>query len=188
MLPLFIPWQVPSMLPPLPNMNDNDLYITNIGGTGIPGPPGPQGIPGETGPQGIPGETGMQGLPGEVGLQGIPGEPGAPGLPGPQGPPGEAASVNPLNTILVSSNYQILESDDYVGVNSEKPVTLTLPAATYNGNWIIIKLEAGAPIGNRKVTIVTTDGSLIDGLVSRILQQPYDKVQVLRRGNAWHVI
>lgn len=183
-------WAVPPPLPLLPIFmppvaEDNDLFINSIVHGGVQGP---QGIPGEAGPQGIPGEAGPQGIPGEQGPQGVPGEAGPAGSQGIPGEPGPAASVNPLQTVATSTDYQARANDDYIGVNSAGPVTIILPIDTYDGNWIIIKLEMPAPIGNRKVSVTTADGSLIDGVTSRTLQNPYEKLHVIRRDNSWHII
>jgi hypothetical protein len=75
-----------------------------------------------------------------------------------------------------------------VGIQCTIPITVTLPPNTEIGNWIIIKLEMGAPIGNRKVTVKTSDGSLIDGASTKILQEPYECLQLVYRAAAWHII
>ena len=62
-----------------------------VGGSGTPGPAGPQGDPGPAGPQGVAGPpgadgaAGAQGPAGADGAQGIQGVPGADGAQGPQG-------------------------------------------------------------------------------------------------------
>ncbi len=62
-----------------------------VGGTSIPGPPGPAGVaglPGPAGPQGLPGPAGVPGVPGSQGIPGVAGPAGPQGLPGPPGPQG----------------------------------------------------------------------------------------------------
>lgn len=130
---------------------------------GLPGPPGPAGPAGETGPAGPAGSQGET------------------------GPAGPAGSVNPLATKLVSQDYTTCLKDDYIGVNCQAPVTVTLNGTPEDGNLIIVKLEMGAPIGNRKVT-VAGNGCLIDGVTQRTLQQPYECIRLLFRGNEWHII
>lgn len=149
----------------------------------IPGPPGPPGPPGEPGPEGPPGPTGETGPPGESGLPGIQGPPGP---PGPQGEPGN--SLCELNTVLVSTSYSATAQDCYIGVNSQDPTTILLPTGIEDGRMIIVKAEMGSPIGNRKITITTEDGSLIDGNANLIIKVPYGYVTLLHRGGAWHVI
>ena len=166
-------------LPLLPPIDDTDLYITSIIGTSAPGVPGPAGPQGDTGPAGPQGDTGPAGPQGDIGPAGIQGEQG---IPGPEG------SVNPLSTTLVSEDYYAQDIDDYIGVFSNGPVKVYLPQNPYNGNWVIVKVEMPAPIGIKKVTITTADGSLIDGVTNKTLQQPYECVHLLYRGSSWHVI
>lgn len=146
-------------LPPLPLLvDDRDLLINSIiHSPAVPGLPGPQG------PAGPQGSTGSQ------------------------GEPGPAGSVNPLATRLVSQDYTTVLEDDYIGVNCQAPVTLTLNGTPQDGNLIIVKLEMAAPIGNRKVT-VAGNGRLIDGVTQRTLQQPYECIRLLFRGAEWHII
>lgn len=177
----------PTLFPILPPfvVDDRDLLINSIiSGSAVPGPQGPQG---PAGPQGEPGLTGPPGPQGDPGATGPAGPTGLQGPPGPQGPAGPEGSVNPLATTLATRNYTALDSDDYIGVVCEEPITITLPLNPAAGNLLIIKLEMSAPIGNRKVT-VAGNGSLIDGVTQRTLQQPYECIRLLFRGNEWHVI
>ena len=174
-----------TLLPPLGMLpafivDDRDLLINSIiSNTGIVGPPGPQGEPGPPGP------PGPQGEPGNTGPQGLQGESGPAGQQGSQGEPG---SANPLATRLIKTSSILGDEDTYVGVQSSGPITVTLPPHTEEGNWVIVKLEMSAPIGNRKVTVTTSDGSLIDGVNNKTLQQPYECLQVVYRAATWHII
>jgi hypothetical protein len=122
--------------------------------------PGPPGPQGEVGPQG---ET------------------------GPQGPPGDR-SPTAVNTIVVSEDYTAADRDYYIGVNSNKPTCIILPPSPASGTEIIVKVEMKPPIGNRKVTVKTSDGSLIDGGGSYVMQNGHEFVQVIRSGNNWFII
>ena len=167
---------------------------------GPPGPPGPQGPTGDTGPQG---PTGLQGPQGELGSQGPQGDAGP---QGPQGPQGDAGPQGPLgpqgpigpqgpngdpasyNAILVNSDYTAKADDYYIGVNSQQAVTITIPNTCTNSAMLYIKAEMGAPLGNRKVTIKTSDGSTIDNNATIVLTTPYDYVILICRGNSWHTV
>jgi hypothetical protein len=149
---------------------------------GPPGPPGPQGPQGEKGDKGDPGE---QGPPGDPGEPGPPGEQGPPGPPGPQGNTGTCTCT--CSSVLVSNNYIASGNDYYIGVNSQGPVTITLPVGG-NTCEIIVKAEMGPPLGTRKVTINTSDGSTIDGDTDFVLNIPWESVQLFRRANNWFII
>jgi len=201
----FIPQLVPNICPP-GYVNDADIFINSSvigtsGPAGPPGPPGPQGIPGpqgDTGANGSIGPTGSDGLTGPTGMQGSVGPSGSPGSTGPtgsRGPTGSHGSTGPTgpqgqsggvdrNTIVVSEDYTAKLTDYYIGVNNEKPVTITLPDDAPKGTEYIIKLQVGAPIGNRKVTVKS--GTNIDNVTTIILTNPYEALQVLFQ-SSWHI-
>lgn len=91
-------------------------------------------------------------------------------------------------TVLVSTDYQALHTDFYIGVNSTKPVTIMLPAKPHDGLEIIVKVEMKSPIGNKKVTVKTNDGSLIDGQSSYVMEVGYQFVRVIRRNSNWYIV
>lgn len=167
-------------IPPLVEDNDMTFFVTS--GTGPPGPPGPQG---PAGPQGDPGPIGPQGNTGDQGLQGPQGEQGVQGDVGPPGPAGPSSNTN---TTLIHSNYYASEDDFYIGVNSDGPSTVHLPPDAEDGCQIVVKAEMKPPLGNRKITVLTDDGSKIDGSSSYVMQVSYEYLWVIRRGDAWHVI
>ena len=154
----------------------NDNININIDGDNCPdecppGPPGPQGPPGE---------------PGKQGEQGPPGEAGETGPEGPPGPPGVCTCK--CKSVLVSSDYTATCDDYYIGVNSNEPVTISLPENCTDCCEIIVKAEMGPPLGNRKVTVTTTDGSYIDGTDKYVMEVPYQSVNLFCRGEDWHII
>ena len=111
------------------------------------------------------------------------------GPPGPPGPPGEPGVCTcKCKSILVSDDYDATCDDYYIGVNSNEPVTITLPENCIDCYEIIVKAEMGPPLGNRKVTITTLDGSLIDGDDEYIIEVPYDSINIICRGGDWHII
>ena len=187
---------LPPIFPIIPYMPDNDLFINSSISTGVPGPagpPGPQGPPGpsggppgpagEPGTNGADGTNGTNGADGTNGIDGTNGTNGIDGEPGPQGPPGPSGSVS-RNTIVVTEDYTATLTDYYIGVNNNKPVTITLPDDAPKGTEYIIKLQIGAPVGNRKVTVKS--GTNIDNVNIIILTNPYEALQVLFQGN-WHI-
>lgn len=147
--------------------NNTTDEITCKGEKGEPGPPGPKGDPGEQGPKGEKGEKG------DTGPQGEKGDPGKDGTG---------------LTILIGSEYHVTNDDYYIGVKSKEPSTIYLPNNSVDGKEIIVKIEMGAPIGNKKVTIIVEGGSKIDGEEFIVLQNPYETIHLIFRGSEWHVI
>lgn len=165
----------PPLLPVNP-ADDIDIinYNAPMGTNGPTGPTGPQGEPGTAGPQGEPGPAGPQGEPGPAGPQ---------GETGPTGPAGPGGGL--VNTVVVSENYTAQLTDYYIGVNADKPVTITLPEEAPDGTQYVIKLQMGSPIGNRKVT-VKSDATL-DSVSMVVLTNPYESFQVIYQGS-WHIL
>lgn len=157
--------------------------------TGPTGPTGPAGSgggdTGPTGPAGPTGPTGPMGLLGPIGPRGLPGDTGATGATGATGPAGESSRCS---AILVSDDYQATDSDNYIGVNANKPTTITLPVDPEDCTEITVKAEMGPPLGNRKITVTTIDGSTIDGASSYVIEVPYQCVRLLSRGGEWHIV
>lgn len=143
---------------------------------GIQGIQGPRGIQGFTGTDGIPG---LQGYAGTVGIQGIQ------GLIGLQGITGNCSCT--LNCIGVNHDYAVSADDYYIGVNSSRSVTITLPANPVCSKYII-KAEMGPPLGNRKITIVAADGATIDGEEEYVVETAYASVQLFGRDGEWFTV
>ena len=168
--------------------NPGNLIITLSDGTHIDagyviGPTGAEGISGYSGFSGAAGgESGYSGI---SGYSGYSGSKGSKGEKGDKGDPGTSCTQN---TILVDKDYEVQENDYYIGVNSKKPTTITLPTTVDTCVTKIIKAEMDAPMGNRKVTITTSDGSLIDDSDSVILQSPFETITVVYRGGNWHIV
>jgi Collagen triple helix repeat (20 copies) len=156
----------------------NDTVIVNQQSSGCECPPGPVGPPGSQGPQG---EQGSQGEKGD------PGSPGPQGEKGDKGDPGECECKS-CSAILISSDYTATCDDCYIGVDSTHHVTITLPPNCVEKCKIIIKAEMGPPMGNRKITVTTIDGSLIDDDDSYVMEVPYSSLSLICRGGDWHII
>lgn len=92
-----------------------------------------------------------------------------------------------LKTTLVKESYNVSPDDCYVGVNAEKATTITLPKKPSDGKVVIVKAEMKPPLGNRKVTITTADGTLIDGYENCIIQVSNETVRLVFR-DGWRII
>jgi hypothetical protein len=147
-----------------------------------PSPPGPVGPPGPQGPPGEAGQQGEQGIPGPQGEQGIPGPPGP---PGPSEPTKEC--INCSDYILTEKDYSVKSTDYYIGVKVTKPTNIILPSVPIEGKIYIIKLEMQPPVGNKKVT-VKGNGKLVDGQTSVVLENAYESITIIFRGDGWHII
>ncbi len=91
-------------------------------------------------------------------------------------------------TTTVTSTYYGTDADYYIGVSSEKPVTVYLPANSADGKVIIVKAEMRPPLGSRKVNIATTDGSKIDGYSDASINVSHGCIKFIRNNNEWYII
>ena len=144
----------------------NDTLIINGQGNGGSCPPGPPGPPGEQGPPGPPGEPGEQ---------------------GPPGPPGESCKCK-HKCITISKHYTATDEDYYIGVDSKKSVTVTLPTEPAECQQLIIKAEMEPPLGNRKVTVVAVAPSTIDGQSTYTISVSYKSVYMIYNNGNWYTI
>jgi len=121
---------------------------------------------------------------------GIPGPPGPEGPPGPPGPQGEPGVCEGwiFNAILVNDTYYAQLEDFYIGVDSTGPTTIYLPEEPVDGKLIIVKAEMAPPLGNRKITVTTNNGTLIDGYTEYVIQVSHESVSLIYRGTEWHVV
>lgn len=153
---------------------NGELYITLSDGTVINAGEvvGPQGEQGEKGEKG---ETGEQGVQGERGPE------------GPQGIPGYCAGCE-NRTVHVGSTYRATDDDFYIGVDSDEPTTIYLPAEPVEGKIIVVKAEMKPPIGNRKITVKCLNDDLIDGYIEYVIQVSHESLTVLYSRHGWHII
>lgn len=177
-------YTAPLWIPPI-ICGDNDLTILASTGTmGPPGPPGPQGLQGPKGDQGEKGQTGEKG---DAGAQGEPGPEGPPGPKGDPGPPGPGGGCT-VATVVTRTSYDCTTDHCYIGVDSKKPTTINLPANPPNGKIVIVKAEMKPPLGNRKITITTTDGSTIDFDTEATIEVSLESKTFIYHDGEWFTI
>lgn len=153
-----------SWIPPM-HIEDRDVFIFSSQRT--PCAPRPPGLPGPPGP------------PGPPGLEGAPGLEGPPGVPGP---------THKDSGKVITEDYVATNTDYYIGVRIIKEAEITLPIDPVEYMQIIVKLEYGAPVGTRKLTIRPTPGHLINGSSHLTLNAPYQSITLIYSSNTWYTI
>jgi hypothetical protein len=192
-------WPTLGYLPLPPIIEDNDLFINSVvNGSAVPGPEGPPGPPGPAGADGIAGTNGTSVVSAEVSPN-----PGnllitlsdgtvldAGSVIGPPGPPGPSSPSKGCGctTTTITKDYYANESDCYIGAQLKDKATLTLPNTVPAGTKYTIKLEFGAPVGNRKLTIKPKSPALINGVTAITLTTPYESVNVIYNNGHWWTI
>jgi len=187
-------WSMPLYLPLPPTIDDRDLFINSVvnGGPGTPGPEGPEGPPG---PKGVgvaaaevtdnPGDLILLLTDGTVLNAGpVIGPPGPPGVQGDAGPPGPSGSCS-CATTTITEDYLATETDCYIGAQLKDKATVTLPSTVTTGTKYIIKLEFGAPVGTRKLTVQPQAPTLINGVTELTLNTPYQSISVIYNNGHW---
>ncbi len=95
-----------------------------------------------------------------------------------------ATGADIIKTITVTADYTATAEDEYIGVNSTNPVTITLPTGIV-GRCYIITDEYGAGAG--LITVQGTGGELINGTTAEIAI-PYSSITVVFNSGMWHII
>ena len=208
-------WPMPPYLPLPPTIDDRDLFINSVvnGGPSAPGPEGPTGPQGEAGvgivdaevtdnpgdllilltdgtvinAGNVVGPPGPTGDTGATGATGATGDTGATGATGPQGPPGKCKDCE-CNTVTIKEDYCATDTDCYIGALLKEKATVTLPNDVPTGTRYTIKLEFGAPVGTRKLTIEPKSPALINGVTAITLTTPYEFVSVIYNNGNWWTI
>jgi hypothetical protein len=121
-----------------------------------------------------------------------PGLPGAEGLPGPPGPPGAQGPAGVCTCtykgLVITTDYTASNTDQYIGVRILKEAELTLPELPLEYMQLVIKLEYGAPVGTRKLTIRPSPGHLINGSNYLTLNTPYQSITLIFSNSTWYTI
>jgi hypothetical protein len=97
-----------------------------------------------------------------------------------------ATGADLINVIGVTTNYTATADDEYIGVSSSSPVTITLPSFPFDGRVYIIKDEFGQ--GSGKITIQPPLGTLIDKKTNYVIGVPNQSVQIVYRASNWWII
>jgi hypothetical protein len=100
-------------------------------------------------------------------------------------PPGPCCACK---AILVDKDYYVEDDDYYVGVKSNGPTKVYLPKNPDDCIQVIVKVDMGPPIGNRKVTVVAQGSNKIDGSSTVDLTVPYETLCLISQGGNWHKI
>jgi hypothetical protein len=180
-------WPTLGYLPLPPIIEDNDLFINSVvNGSAVPGPPGEPGVSvvsAEVSPN--PGNLLITLSDGTVLDAGsVIGPEGPQGADGPPGPPGPSGGTT-RNTTTIVQDYEATPKDYYIGADLRDAATVKLSNKVPNGTEYVIKLEYGAPVGTRKLTVEPEAPALINGVASLTLNTPYQAISIIFNNNNW---
>ena len=91
-----------------------------------------------------------------------------------------------LNRVSITSNYSVLKSDYYVGIDSATPsaiITASLPNAnTLNSGQTFVFKDEGGSSNTHNIVISATAGQTIDNQNKVILEAPYSSLTIYTDG------
>ena len=91
-----------------------------------------------------------------------------------------------LNRVSVTSNYSVLKSDYYIGVNTASPsaiITASLPnASTLNSGQTFVFKDEGGSSNAYNVVILADSGQTIDNQNKVVLESPYASLTIYTDG------
>lgn len=176
-------WPTLNYFPLPPTIEDNDLFINSVvnGGSGTPGPAGVGVANAEVTDN--PGDLLITLTDGTIINAG-----NVIGPQGPQGPQGPSGGSCSINTKTIYESYTAQLKDFYIGAELEDEATVYLPKDPPDGTEYVIKLQYGAPVGNRKLTIKPTGTSLINGTSSSTMTTPYQSINIISNDNNWWTV
>ena len=90
-----------------------------------------------------------------------------------------------INVYGTTTSYTATSVDEYIGVNSDKSVTITLPAGV-PGRVYYIKDEYGQ--GSGRITIQPQSGEKIDKKSTYVINVPHQCVNIVFRASGWWLI
>lgn len=91
------------------------------------------------------------------------------------------------NITLVNNNYQILETDRFILVDTSEKRELILPEGSFDGQKITVKDITGNA-DKRPITILTTSPDTINSKTKAILNLKYISIDFIFLNNNWNII
>jgi hypothetical protein len=98
----------------------------------------------------------------------------------------EPTAESQFRRVEVTTNYQVLEGDTFIGARHSLPITITLAAISTPGTILIVKDERGAAA--RYPITINANQSTIDGQQEIIIQLNYTSLKLVWTGVEWSII
>lgn len=104
------------------------------------------------------------------------------------GDPADGVGITSIVSITgVTTFYQATDTDDYIGVNSNVPVTIVLPEFPSIGKKLIIKDE-GNKINTYNITVQSGIGKSVENDSSVIMDINHQSLTYFYNGNNWFIV
>ena len=104
------------------------------------------------------------------------------------GDPADGAGITSIVSISgVTTYYQSIDTDDYIGVSADVPVTIVLPQIPSYGKKLIVKDE-GNKINTYNITVQAGIGKSVENDSSVVMKINHQSFTYFYNGNNWYII
>ena len=101
--------------------------------------------------------------------------------------PNDAGGTTIINISGVTTYYQASNTDDYIGVNADVPVTIVLPQIPSYGKKLIVKDE-GNKISTYNITVQAGAGTSVENDTSVVMKINHQSFTYFYNGSNWFLI
>jgi hypothetical protein len=101
--------------------------------------------------------------------------------------PNDVGGTTIVNISGITTYYQASNTDDYIGVNADVPVTIVLPQIPSYGKKVIVKDE-GNKIATYNITVQAGAGTSVENDSSVIMTINHQSFTYFYNGNNWFLI
>jgi hypothetical protein len=101
--------------------------------------------------------------------------------------PNDAGGITIVNISGITTYYQASNVDDYIGVNTNVPVTIVLPTSPNTGKKLIVKDE-GNKIATYNITVQAGAGTSVENDSSVIMTINHQSFTYFYNGSNWFLI
>jgi hypothetical protein len=101
--------------------------------------------------------------------------------------PKDVGGTTIVNISGITSYYQASNTDDYIGVSADVPVTITLPQIPSYGKKLIVKDE-GNKISTYNITVQAGAGTSVENDSSVIMKNNHQSFTYFYNGSNWFLI
>jgi hypothetical protein len=104
------------------------------------------------------------------------------------GDPADGAGITSIVSVSgVTTYYQSTDTDDYIGVSADVPVTIVLPQIPSYGKKLIVKDE-GNKINTYNITVQAGIGRSVENDSSVVMKINHQSFTYFYNGNNWYII
>ena len=94
-------------------------------------------------------------------------------------------SINYNTTLVITTPYTVLDTDEVVLVNVAGPASVILPTIVAGKNTAFYVKDASGNALNNPITITDVGGALINGISFALINGNYSHVQFIWDGSSW---